>query len=216
MSFLPLYFYFIALCLIVALFVYSKTKHPLFKYFPIFLFATLSTEFVGNYLKSINKPNAILYNFFSIAEFVFYIVIIREIIKSPKVKKIMLWGVILYSVISFSNIVFFQGIDRFHTVTYSLGCLFIVISCAYYFFEIFRLPGSEKLLTNPAFWICSGLLFFYCCSFPLYAFLNYWWRFSWMRKGFTDIINILNIFLYSMFIIAFLCSRTRKYTLSSS
>lgn len=216
MTFLPTYFYFIVLSFIVVLYVFPKNTNSYIKFFPLFLFATICVEFVGNYMKSIQRPNAFLYNFFTIIEFVFYMIIISLIIRSAKTKKIMKWGAILYTLISLCNISFFQGIDRFHTVTYSLGCLLIVIYCAYYFLELFRMPGSEKLLTNPAFWICSGLLFFYCCSFPLYAFLNYWWGFRWMRKGFTDIINILNIFLYSMFIIAYLCSRTPKYTSSPS
>lgn len=216
MSFLPVYFYFIALSFIISLVVYSSPRHPYLKLFPPFLFASLVTEFSGNYLKSIHEPNTFIYNFFSVIEFVFYMILISLIIKNKMTKKIIRLCSLLYVIVSVGNILFFQGIKHFHTVTYSLGCLIIVIICIYYFLEIFSSPRSVKLSADPAFWICSGLLFFYCCGFPLYAFLNFWAGFKWMRKSFTDIVSILNVFLYSLFVISFLCSRTRKYTSSSS
>lgn len=216
MSFLPVYFYFIVLSFMVSLVVYSSPRHPYLKIFPPFLFATAVAEFAGNYLGSIREPNTFIYNFFSVIEFVFYMALISLIIKNGKMKKIIRWGALLYAIVSIGNILFFQGMEQFHTVTYSLGCLVIVIICIYYFLELFRSPRSVKLSADPAFWICSGLLFFYCCGFPLYAFMNFWAGFKWMRKSFTDIVNILNIFLYSLFVISFLCSRTRKYISSSS
>ncbi len=216
MSFLPVYFYFIALSFFVSLVVYSSPRHPYLKIFPPFLFATMVAEYAGSYLKYIHEPNAFIYNFFSVIEFVFYMFLISLIIKNGKVKKIIRLGSLLYAMVSIGNILFFQGMERFHTVTYSLGCLVIVIICIYYFLELFSSPRSGKLSADPAFWICSGLLFFYCCGFPLYAFMNFWVGFKWMRKSFTDIVSILNIFLYSLFVISFLCSRTRKYISSSS
>jgi hypothetical protein len=216
MSFLPVYFYFIALSFIVSLIVYSSPGHSYLKIFPPFLLATLAAEFAGSYLMYIHEPNTFIYNFFTAIEFVFYMFLVSLIIKNGKVKKIIRWCSLLYAIVSIGNILFFQGMEKFHTVTYSLGCLVIVIICIYYFLEIFSSPRSMKLSTDPAFWICSGLLFFYCCGFPLYAFLNFWAGFRWMRKSFTDIVDILNIFLYSLFIISFLCSRTRKYISLSS
>jgi tellurite resistance protein TehA-like permease len=133
------------------------------------------------------------------------------------VKGIIRVTVVLYALAAVSNILFIQKMKTFHTVTYSLGCLLIVLFCIYYFFELFRLPKSVKLKHNPAFWICTGLLFFYCCGFPLYGLINYWSDISKLiLKNFDKIITILNIFLYTLFTIAFLCIRTRKYTLSPS
>jgi len=216
MVFFPISFYFYALSLLAALFVYPNTKYSYIKWFSPFLLATLVVEALGFYLSKIQEPNVFIFNFFSLIEFIFYMLIIRHIIKSRKAKKIIAGSSVVYFFISIGNILFFQGIGRFHSITYSLGCLVIVCICFYYFMELFSSPRSAKLSGDPAFWICSGLLFFYCCSFPLYAFLNFWMGFRWMWKSFTDIINILNIFLYTLFIIAFICSRTRKYISSSS
>jgi hypothetical protein len=215
MSFLPVYFYFIVLSFIVSLIVYRGNGYPYIKLFPLFLLTTLTAEFIGSYLYSLGKNNLYIYNFFSVLEFSFYLYVISLIISNARVKKYIRIAIILNAIASIINILFIQGMKTTHTVTYSIGCLLIVMACIYYFYELFRLPKSVKLSRNPAFWICSGLLFFYICGFPLFAFVNFWGRFKWMVNSFSDIFDILNFFLYSLFTIAFLCSRTPKYTSSS-
>lgn len=216
MNFLPLYVYFITLSFLVSLKVYYNQTDSYLKLFPPFLFLTLVAEFIGSYLYYTGRNNLFIYNFFSVFEFSFYLVFISSIIRYGRAKLIMILAGAIYITASTVNILFVQGMRAFHTVTYSLGCLLIVAACIYYFLELFKQPTYVNLTKNPAFWICSGLLFFYCCGFPLYAFINFWARFKWMIKSFGDIFIILNIFLYSLFTIAFLCSKTRKYTLSPS
>lgn len=218
MKFVPTYAYVIFFSLLISLLYCLRPpkNYTYLKLFPPFLFLTLIAEIYGPYLSAQNISNVPLYNFFTVFEFCFYMILISLIVNSNKVRKIIRASSVFYLIISFSNILFFQGMKGFHTITYSLGCLIIVSYCVYYFFELFRLPKSIKLSKNPAFWICSGLLFFYCCGFPLYAFMNFWSNYKWVIKSFDSIVTILNIFLYSLFTIAFLCSRTLKYTLSSS
>ena len=211
-----IYIFFIALSFVTSIFSYSDQRHPYLKIFSPFLFATLIAESFGAYLKYINKSNLYIYNFFTVVEFCFYMFLITLIINNTKAIKIIRIGGFFYAILSISNILFFQGMKDFHTITYSLGCLAIVTVCFYYFFEIFRLPKSVKLSRDPAFWICSGHLFFYCCGFPLYAFVNFWMRFDLIINNIQTFITILNIFLYSLFTIAFICNRTRKYISSPS
>lgn len=215
MSILPLYVYFIAFSFLASLSAFAIKKSPIYlKLFPPFLLATLIVELVGAYLPSINKPNVWLYNFFTVIEFCFYLFIISLVIKNNRGKKTIRIILVLYAIITIVNIIFIQKMKAFHTVTYALGCLLIVVVCIYYFLELFRNPKSVKLTNNPAFWICSGLLFFYCCGFPLYGLTNFISGISELIiKNFFAIIIILNIFLYSLFTIAFLCRlKIRKYT----
>ena len=220
MSFLPLYVYFIAISLLASFSVYffSKNSPVYLRLFPPFLFATLVVELIGSYLSSVKKPNVWLYNFFTVFEFCFYLWVISLIISGKRMKKIISGILIVYALTSTINIIFIQKMKAFHTGSYAIGCLLIVAVCVYYFFELFKLPKSVKLKNNPAFWICSGLLFFYCCGFPLYGMFNFLSGISKLIiKNFHAIIIILNIFLYSLFTIAFLCRlKTRKYTSSPS
>ncbi len=219
MGYIPLYLYFIGLCFITSLTVYFSGNNKSYwylKFFPPFLLATFIAEWYGAYLSDTNQSNIMVYNSFSIVEFCFYLVVLSFIVSSPLAKTVIRITAIIYPFTAVANILFFQGKESFHTITYSIGCLIIVLVCVYYFLELFRFPKFVKLTRIPAFWICSGLLFFYCCGFPLFAFVNFWGRVSWVINNLDSIITIINIFLYTLFIIAFLCNKPRKYTLSSS
>lgn len=215
MNFLPVYVWFVLLSFLASLTVYfipGKNEGYL-KLFPPFLFATLLVEVISNYIQSLGKPNISWYNVFTVVEFCFYLWIMRLLIRNEKVRRAILWPLILYPVAAAANIIFLLRENEFHSVTYSIGCLLIVSFCIYYFLELFRLPKSVELKNNPSFWICSGLLFFYCCGFPMYGFINYLAKVTpIIIENFYTIYTILNIFLYSLFAIAFLCRiKARKY-----
>ena len=218
MGFLKLYMLFIAISFFASLRIYftKKTSYNYLKLFPPLLLVTLIVELLGAYLGSQGKNNLALYNFFSVFWICYCLGIINCVITNTRVKKIM-WGtIVLYTLAAIINILFIQKVKTFNTVTYSFGFLLIVLFCIYYFFELFSLPKSVHLANNPAFWICLGLLFFCCCGFPLYGFINYWAKVPLVIQNFNIIVTVLNIFLYSLFTIAFLCAKTPKYTLSQS
>ncbi len=214
MAFLEPYMLFIAISFLVSLLVYFRKElfYTYLRFFPPFLLLTLLVELIASYRAYSGKHNIVLYNFFSVSWICFYLLIISLIISRASVKKIIWVTTAVYTLAALINILFIQKIETLNTVTYSLGCLLIVVFCMYYFFELFRFPKSVNLKNNPAFWICSGLLFFCCCGFPLYGFINFWATIPFIVKSFKYIVAILNIFLYSLFTIAFLCVRTRKYT----
>ena len=81
MSIFPPYVYFIAISFLASLTALFVKPSPFYlKLFPPFLLATLVVESVGAYLPSIDKPNVWLYNFFTVIEFCFYLLVISLII----------------------------------------------------------------------------------------------------------------------------------------
>lgn len=216
MTSLPLYYYAIIACLIASLINYKLIRDfPYLRYFPLFLLVTLVIETIALYEWNNNYPTTKLYNFFTAFEFFFYLHFLWKVIHNSHVRKILFWSIVLYPVLACTNILFFLQEDRFHSVTYSLGCLLIVTFCMYYFYEVLRFPKAMNLAREPAFWICSALLFFYCCTFPIYGPANYFNKYpAIIIKNFTAIVSMLNFFLYLLVFIAFLCRiRTRKFIL---
>ena len=196
----------------------KQSAYPYLYYFPPILLITLAVEFISFYLSSHGKPNVQLYNFFSIFWVCYYLFIISKMIINERVKWIIWITIVIYFVVVVSQLLFIHGAQSlaFNSIPHSVGFLIIVIFCIYYFYELFRMPKYVNLKSNPAFWICSGLLFFCACGFPLWGFLNIWGKFPLVVNNFATIITILNIFLYSLFTIGFLCKKAPKYSLSSS
>lgn len=208
------------ICFLVSLWAYFK-KHPDYPYlafFPPILFITVVVEYIALYLVNIGKPNLLLYNFFSIFWACYYSYCISLMITNVKVKRIIWVTISIYFIVVLSKLIFIDNLPTmtFNAGPHSLGFLMIVIFCVYYFYELFKTPKYVNLKNNPAFWICSGLLFFCACGFPMWGFMNVWGKFPFIVRNFIFIQIILNVFLYSLFIIGFLCIRAPKYTLSSS
>ncbi len=179
------------------------------KLFPFFLLISLTAELIGIYFIYVLKrhSNLFIYNPFSAFEFVFYIWLLRAIIRNKLVKKILIVLLVLYPIGAGINIYFFQGINGFHSITYAVGCLLIITFSTYYFYELFLIPEPVNLLFEPAFWICTGLLFFYSCTFPLFGLSNIVTSLPRIIiNNIEIIINMLNSLLYLMFSIAFLCT----------
>jgi len=194
-----------AICFLMSLTLFFQVKALSYlRWFPFFLLLTVVVE-VGSWTFRKYLNLVLLYNLFTAFEFDFYLFTILLIIKSAKVKRIILYTISVYSLLVILNVSFVQ-IRHFHTITYSIGCLLVVAACIYYFFEIFQSPQSVHLTREPAFWICSGLLFYYCCTFPL---VGLWNQFHGLprviHKNIKTILSLLNILLYSLFSIAFLC-----------
>ena len=210
-----LYFTLVIVSFLASLTAYfQKDAQRYLRLFPVFLLMTIVVEIFATWLYRYGKSTTVLYNFFSSFEFLFYIYILREIIQSRTAKKVIFhagWAYILFIVLNF---LFIQKIVSFTSLTYALGCLLIGIICIYYFFELFQSKQSVNLVRHPSFWICSALLFYYCCSFPIFGLLNFLKQApSIIRKNINDIVMLLNVFLYSSFTIAFLCRiRVRNST----
>jgi hypothetical protein len=211
------YIIFIAISFLVSLTIYFQPDTRLYlRLFPLFLLLTLAIEIISYYLSIYTKLGTDtvtgMYNFFTSFEFLFYMYVIREIIQSKRAKKIVLYISGLYLLLVILNFLFIQKISSFNSLTYALGCLLIGAICIYYVYELFQSSHSVSLVRQPSFWICSGLLFYYCCSFPIYGLLSFLKEAPLViRNNFRVIILLLNVFLYSSFTIAFLCRiRVRK------
>jgi hypothetical protein len=215
---IPFEYYFIALGMLAGFGMMARGQMvPYLRLFPYFLLITLVGEITAwqFYLEGIS--NTALYNFLSTAAFIFYMNLIRQVVFSRKAKKVIKWVMLLYLAGALINILFIQTLHSFHTITYSLGCFLIVIISMYYFYQLFQLPHSTNLAREPAFWIASGLLFYYLCALPIMGAVNYLYTLPGVSaRSLEQITTILNVLLYSLFTISFLCPVSSKRSMLSS
>lgn len=212
---IPGYFYFELISLLVSVSLYFRKGIPLYlKLFTPFLLVTLIVEIIGWKMNQARKDTSFLIAHFSAFEFEFYLYVLYNIIQTPSIKKAVLYTVFLYPVLALVNIYFIQ-VNEFPSISYSLGCLLIVGICIYYFYELFHLPTSVNLVREPPFWICTGLLFFYICSFPLFGLYQFLYSASSIiLQNITTILTVMNALLYTLFTVAFLCGIRSRRSLS--
>jgi len=203
----PIYIYFLIFSILAGITVYFRKNAPLhLRLLPVFLLMTIIIEYIGFWMYNRTGTSTPLFNFYIVFNFTFFLYILREIISDKKFKKIGLYAIIAYALCTLVNIFYGQGLNVWNSMSYSLGCLLIVLFCIYYFLELFRKPKSTHLTKEPAFWIVSGLLFFYCCSFPFLGLNNLLNDAPLVLKNnLRNILAVLNVLLYVLFSIAFLC-----------
>jgi len=138
--------------------------------------------------------------------FCFSLYVLRVVIHYPKARRVLLYCILAIPLFFAVNIFLVQKSGVFQSITYCLGCLLVVTACIYYFWELFQNKTSVNLVREPAFWICSGLLFYCACSFPFTAMVNFISSLPHTVVLITVIVSdLVNILLYLSFTIAFLC-----------
>lgn len=197
----------ISICLVANIFYVLRYTTPQYlKAFIPFLLISLILEIATNLMAINNSSTVGIYNFSSVFEICFYLWVLYKIIESNIVKRAALVSMAFYIIISISDIVFYQHFIRFHSITYSFGCLFIVFFTIVFFYQLFAKPKAIFLTQEPSFWICTALLLFYSVTFPLFALVNFMSSFPVIiTNNLLYILIVLNVFLYLLFSIAFLC-----------
>ena len=207
---------FILVSFAVSLSNYFSKNAPLYlRLFPVFLFLVLLCEYEGYLMAHRHQNNLYLYNIIIIVEFLFYMFFFYSAYRVSVAKKAVMVLMVIYLIGALINIFFIQGMKVFHTYTFMIGCLLVIAGSIYYFLQMFRYPQTGSIIRDPAFWIASALLFYYACVLPVYGVLNY---ISSMTRYFNHtlkfIINFMNILLYSLFTLAFLCKLSIRKSMS--
>jgi hypothetical protein len=186
------------------------------KLFSIFLLLNFLFDAALNITAYYEINNTFYGSLSTVLDFTFYLYLVREIVHNPRAKKLLSIFMLIYPIVALTNIFFIQGQKVFHTVTYSLGCLLMVACCIYYFWELFQQSHSVSLSREPAFWICTGLLFYFACSFPIFGLTNYLMKAlpTVILQNLYIIFILVNVFLYLSFIIAFLCRLKPRKSMS--
>ncbi len=194
----------IVLNLIVGAITYQRIKLYFIRWFIPFLVVTLIVEITGYFqLGKINGSNHWMYNIYTAIEFLFFSFVYYAVINNQKLKEVIKIFTAVFFISFIVNILWGQGWNHFHTITYRVGSLMIICWCFFYFRELMKSEILKTPLHSPMFWISTGLLFFYTGFFfyiNAFDFIAYT-KIREYISLFRFFSNFLNVLLYSFILV---------------
>ena len=206
----------LVICLIISILIFISGKvKPHIRAIAILMLVTAIVEIGSHYIifPTFHKSNHWVFNVATIFEFYFFSYFFACILNHSATKKLIQIFVLDYPLILIISFLTIQKWHTFHTYTYILGELYLVILCLLYFRELYTNNDFKKLSTSPEFWIVTGLLIFTVGNIPYMILFNYLnTHYIIVSNFFKDyILTALNIVMYTMFSIGLLWStRTQK------
>lgn len=187
----------------VALFLNKRSPLHI-KLFPWFIFITWVVEVNVKYWLA--KYTTQFYTFFTVLDFIFFSFLLHQIVQNKKVKRVIVYATYGFLPAILINIFFVAGINRFHTLTFIIGCALLAFFSAYYLYELILKNPAVKPFTEASFWIVSGILLWHSCAAPILLTMEFLHQFSNVDLNSLNIFfTCINYLYYTLFNIAFLC-----------
>lgn len=189
-SFLSFHNYIEILALLIGIICWRFLKSTIFRWLVIFLLLIVLVEITGRYYSSVlYKPNAWLYNFSVPLEYLFFVWLLSAHYRSNVFKKIAFGFIVCFSIFSVLQIFVIGKLLVFNGVFLKIGSFSMLVFCCFYFIDFLKAEVPINPVTEPMFWIASGLFLFNAGEF-LYVFLSDFLFSDWKKS--KDIIRKIN------------------------
>ena len=153
-----------------------------------------------------SKSNLWIYNLYFLPEYLFYLYFFSKILKSKILRHWAKWIGFVYIIFSLINILFFQTMAQLNTYTIIFGSGLVIFCSSLYFIQEYNRKIPEEVNRKPQFWISTGALLLHSVSLPYFIFINHLSRTNIpLAMALFNILLMLNILMYSFYLIAFLC-----------
>jgi hypothetical protein len=181
----------------------DKTFLPL-RLLPWFLLLTLINEIIALIWAMRYGTNHWIYNIYLIIQVSFYSYLLRWMIESRRMKKLLTGVLLVYPVLATINIGFIQGIGKMNSLNFFTGAIFLAFSSGYALNEMFRKDVAGRPFINPLFWIAGSILVMETAMIPV--LLPPYFDLPLTRLEAEIIIfldSLVNFITYPMFLVAF-------------
>ena len=189
-----------------------------FKLFSVLLLLTIVVEsFAISWKLFLNKTsfwnygpsNLWIYNAFLIVRYALTIAFIYYLIKTIRGKTIILYSSILFISLAIINYIFVQTPYAVNSYSIIIFNIILVIATLIYFKQLLDDLEIVKLVTIPEMWICLGILLYYSGTLPFFILFNSLINnYTALLNSFLIINDSLNIVMYALYLIGFLCLRS--------
>lgn len=158
-------------------FIYRSTfKQGVVRYFFFYLVAKLCIESIMFYMASKGIENLYLGNTLTIVSFFLFARMFQETYES-RARRIVVEACEFIFIVVLSYDLVRDGMSYTFRYTGLAECVFIMLFCLMYFYELIRHPTIPYLPTYPFFWVCAGLITYFApCTFitPWAFYLDRW------------------------------------------
>lgn len=201
------------ICVIVGIVRFSKLYPRYIKYLIPFLLISIFAE-AATPLKLIHftKSNHWFFNLYTTFEFLFYAFLFFQVFHKKVHRTLVLYLTTLGVLGIIVNVLFIQGMNNFHSYSYRLTLLIVIIWSLIYFRSLMQTNLEVALVRIPMFWIATGLflfslgIFFYFNAFDYIAYKNL----DYSRQLWKIITRSLNVMLYTCFLLSLICQKENK------
>ena len=159
-------------------------------------------EFLPAHSRSVILATAIAINVFALFEFIICHLFILHYIVSPTRRLI-----IKINLFVFPGLLAILLIKTYPAGIYSpyflMECIFLVIPCLLYFYELFQTVNLRPLKNQPAFWIVTAFLFHNACTIPFALTIGFLGKY---QEAASSVVYFLYSIVFLFIIRANLCS----------
>jgi len=153
-----------------------------------------------------DQSNLWIYNAFLTLRHLFTLSFIYFIIKFPLFKKIIVWSIVPFILFSITNFLFIQTPFNVNSFTIILSNVILISTSSMYFKQTLEETKIIKLNSKSEVWICLGVFVYYSGTLPFFMLFNKLITSSSpLLNSFLFINDTLNIVMYSLYLIGFLC-----------
>jgi len=186
------------------LFAFFKIKHGNFEQRKLsqLIFVSALFEFAAMIVGSgFHLNNLILLHVFTIIEFAFLAIILKPNIKALIPGKRIHQLIIIFSLFSILNSIFFESILQFNAFARAvegLLMIFLSLTCLYLILKTLSIKEPER---SPLIWIIFGNLIYFSSSLFIFIFSNYLLpskSISFTIWGFHAFMSILHYIFYTI------------------
>ncbi len=200
-----------SITLIVGIITFKKYRDSYLKYFLFLLAFVVVLEYGVLGLKKIygsDFQNHFIYNISTSIQHIYYFTLYYRVLYNDRYKKLVRGFLILFLVSIVFNFAFIQKLTvdgPFHSYTFTLGAVLLIVSIGLFFAEMLKSDRILKFRSYLMFWISIGLFVFYTAIIPVILSVNFL-PMGIEPKMLRAILFALNLMMYGCFSIGFIVS----------
>lgn len=157
--------------IVFAIVKYRHINKPLSTIFWYLLFAGVVNACAA-FLAFRHINNLPLLHVYTIVEFLFLGLFFYQFTERPKIKKLILGGILLFPVYGFINFAFIQNLHVFNSYTRPVEAILLIIFSLVYFYIKTVENHNYTWHTRPETWIIIGILIYFSSSLVQFSFSN--------------------------------------------